>query len=60
MKQSESNHYRCRQCGAILVAQSAEKPFRCNRCGSYNIIDLTQDDRSTRFGETKPAKMVTK
>lgn len=52
--------YKCSQCGTLMPRSSAVKPLKCELCGSHNIINVDQGDRSTRFGETKPAKIVTK
>lgn len=55
-----SHLYKCTQCGTLMPRTSAIKPVQCTFCGGHNIVKVDQGDRSTRFGETKPAKIVTK
>lgn len=57
---AERHLYKCTQCGTLMPRRLATKPLKCTFCGSHNIINVDQGDRSTRFGETKPAKIVTK
>lgn len=55
-----SYRYKCTQCGTVMMRKTKVKPTECTFCGGYNIINVDQGDRSTRFGKTKPAKIVTK
>jgi len=60
--------YRCSDCGwsapapdsTIRIDIEGDKVIqKCNNCGSKNVL-IVDDDRATRFGTTKPAKMFTK
>lgn len=52
--------YKCTQCGTIMLQKTEVKPMQCTFCGDFNIVPADQGDRSTRFGKTKPAEIVTK